>query len=404
VGEDGSHPLPTPRFLAPTAYNAPPPTPALHPARSPPPALHARPCAVFCYWAPVRTELLDYDLPEDLIAKRPLAERDASRLLVLDRGVIEHRLIRDLPALLPEGALLVVNDTRVRRARVFGVRRASGGKVELLMLGRRAELEQTGGREVWEALGRASKPLRVGVVIDAGRLGCEVLERRDDGTLLLAVTSPQAVEDVLAVDGRVPIPPYLGREDDADDVARYQTVYAERVGSVAAPTAGLHLTPGLLQAARSRGVELGRLELEVGLGTFRPVVVDDLSEHVMHEERFRVEPALSAQIAAARARGCPVVAVGTTVVRALESAADPERAGHARAQSAATRLLIQPGYAFQIVDALLTNFHQPKSTLLALVAAFAGESAMRAAYQAALSERYRFLSFGDAMWLPRRAS
>lgn len=299
---------------------------------------------------------------------------------------------------------MVVNDTRVRRARVFGVRRASGGKVELLMLGRRAELEQAGGREVWEALGRASKPLRVGVVIDAGRLACEVLERREDGTLLLTVSSPQAVEDVLAADGRVPIPPYLGREDDADDVARYQTVYAERVGSVAAPTAGLHLTPALLEAAASRGVELGRLELEVGLGTFRPVVVDDLSQHVMHEERFRVEPALSAQIDAARARGGPVVAVGTTVVRALESAADPQRPGHVRAQSAATRLLIQPGYAFKIVDALLTNFHQPKSTLLALVAAFAGESAMREAYLAALGERYRFLSFGDAMWLPRRAS
>jgi S-adenosylmethionine:tRNA ribosyltransferase-isomerase len=353
---------------------------------------------------PVRTELLDYDLPEELIAKRPLAERDASRLLVLDRGAIEHRLIRELPDLLPEGALLVVNDTRVRRARVFGVRRASGGKVELLMLGRRPELEGSDGREVWEALGRASKPLRPGVVIEAGKLSCDVLERREDGTLLVAVASPQAVEDVLATEGRVPIPPYLGREDDADDIARYQTVYAERVGSVAAPTAGLHLTPALLDAVRSRGVDLGRLELEVGLGTFRPVVVDDLSEHVMHEERFRVDQALSAQIAAARAQGRPVVAVGTTVVRALESAADPTRPGHVVAQSAVTRLLIQPGYAFRIVDALLTNFHQPKSTLLALVAAFAGHDAMRAAYESAKRERYRFLSFGDAMWLPRRAS
>lgn len=352
----------------------------------------------------MRTELLDYELPEELIAKRPLAERDASRLLVVDRGELAHRLIRELPALLPEGALLVVNDTRVRRARVFGARRVSGGKVELLMLGRRPELEQADGREVWEALGRASKPLRPGVVIDAGRLACEVLERRADGTLLIAVSSPLAVEEVLAADGRVPIPPYLGREDDADDIARYQTVYAERVGSVAAPTAGLHLTPALLEAARARGVELGRLELEVGLGTFRPVVVDDLSDHLMHEERFCVEPALSAQIAAARARGCPVVAVGTTVVRALESAADPARPGHVLPQTTATRLLIQPGYSFRIVDALLTNFHQPKSTLLALVAAFAGEDAMRAAYRAALAERYRFLSFGDAMWLPRRAS
>jgi S-adenosylmethionine:tRNA ribosyltransferase-isomerase len=220
----------------------------------------------------------------------------------------------------------------------------------------------------------------------------------------MAVTAERAVEDVLAEEGRVPIPPYLGRDDDAEDITRYQTVYAERVGSVAAPTAGLHLSPALLGALPARGVELGRLELEVGLGTFRPIVADDLSEHVMHEERFRVDPALAEQIAAARRRGRPVVAVGTTVVRALESAADPAAPGHVIAQQTATRLLIQPGYAFQIVDALLTNFHQPKSTLLALVAAFAGFDAMRDAYRAAVEARYRFLSFGDAMWLPRRAS
>lgn len=352
----------------------------------------------------MRTELLDYDLPDELIAKRPLAERDASRLLVLDRGAIAHRWIRELPALLPEGALLVVNDTRVRRARVFGARRGSGGKVELLLLARRSELERGAGREIWEALGRSSKPLRPGIVIDAGKLCCEVLERNADGTLLLGVASSQAVEDVLAAEGRVPIPPYLGRDDDAEDIARYQTVYAERVGSVAAPTAGLHLTPALLEAVAARGIELGRLELEVGLGTFRPIVTDDLSAHVMHEERFCVDAVLAAQIAAARARGGPVVAVGTTVVRALESAADPDTAGLVSPQRTTTRLLIQPGYAFRIVDALLTNFHQPKSTLLALVAAFAGYEEMRAAYQAARAERYRFLSFGDAMWLPRRAS
>lgn len=351
----------------------------------------------------MRTELLDYELPEELIAKRPLGERDASRLLVLDRGVISHRHVRQLPELLPEGALLVVNDTRVRRARVFGARQQSGGKVELLMLGRRPELEGGDGREVWQALGRSSKPLRGGVVIDAGRLRCEVREREPDGTLLVAVTAPEPVEEVLAKEGRVPIPPYLGREDDADDVARYQTVYAQRVGSVAAPTAGLHLTAELLSRLEARGVELGRLELEVGLGTFKPVVADDLHDHVMHEEHFCVAPELAARVARARERGRPVVAVGTTVVRALESAADPDRLGQVRAQSAPTRLLIKPGYAFRIVDALLTNFHQPKSTLLALVAAFAGYDAMRAAYAAAVAERYRFLSFGDAMWLPRRA-
>lgn len=352
----------------------------------------------------VRTELLDYELPEELIAKRPLAERDAGRLLVLDRGAVSHRSVRELPELLPPGALLVVNDTRVRRARVHGARRGSGGKVELLLLGRRREHESSDLREVWEALGRASKPLRPGVIIDAGRLVCEVLERGQDGTLLLAIAASLPVEEVLAAEGRVPIPPYLGRDDDADDVLRYQTVYAERIGSVAAPTAGLHLTPELLAQIRARGLTLGRLELEVGLGTFRPVVTDDLAQHVMHEECYRVDDDLVGQVAAARARGAPVVAVGTTVVRALESAADPAKAGHVLAQATATRLLIEPGYAFRVVDALLTNFHQPKSTLLALVAAFAGLEQMRLAYRAAVEQRYRFLSFGDAMWLPRRAS
>lgn len=351
----------------------------------------------------MRTELLDYPLPDELIAKRPLAQRDGSRLLVLDRGQIQHRVMRELPELLPPGALLVVNDTRVRRARVHGQRRGSGGKVELLLLGRREELERGDGREAWQALGRSSKPLRAGVIVDAGGLSCEVSARGEDGTLVVLIRAERSVEQVLASEGRVPIPPYLGREDDDDDVVRYQTVYAERVGSVAAPTAGLHLTPELLARAESRGVQLGRLELEVGLGTFRPVVAEELSQHVMHEERFHVSEQLSAQIAAARLRRAPVVAVGTTVVRALESAADSTRPGHVVPQATTTRLLIQPGFGFQVVDALLTNFHQPKSTLLALVAAFAGLDHMHAAYRAALAERYRFLSFGDAMWLPRRA-
>jgi S-adenosylmethionine:tRNA ribosyltransferase-isomerase len=351
----------------------------------------------------LRTEELDYELPDELIAKRPLAERDASRLLVLDRGEISHRAIREWPALLPEGALVVLNDTRVRRARVHGVRRESGGKVELLLLSRHPERQDAEAGEVWSALGRASKPLRPGLWIDAGQLACQVLERHDDGTLLLTIQAPLPVEQVLAQEGRVPIPPYLGREDDADDVLRYQTVYAERLGSVAAPTAGLHLTSQLLAAIVGRGCALGRLSLDVGLGTFRPVVTDDLADHVMHEERFEVDARLSAQIAEARARGAAIVAVGTTVVRALESAADPDRPGHVLPRSASTSLLIQPGYSFRVVDGLLTNFHQPRSTLLALVAAFAGLDAMRRAYTAAIAERYRFLSFGDAIWLPRRA-
>jgi S-adenosylmethionine:tRNA ribosyltransferase-isomerase len=352
----------------------------------------------------LRTEELDYALPEELIARRPLAERDAGRLLVLAGGEISHRTIRDWPALIPEGALVVLNETRVRRARVHGVRRESGGKVELLLLNPHAERRASGDAEVWSALGRASKPLRPGSMIDAGRLACQVLERHEDGTLLLAIAAPLSVEQVLAEEGRVPIPPYLGREDDADDVLRYQTVYAERLGSVAAPTAGLHLTSQLLDAIIARKNTLGRLSLDVGLGTFRPVVAADLADHVMHEERFEIGARLAAQVAEARARGAPVVAVGTTVVRALESAADPARPGHVLERSSSTSLLIQPGYSFRVVDGLLTNFHQPRSTLLALVAAFAGLAAMRAAYAAAIAQRYRFLSFGDAMWLPRRTS
>ena len=349
----------------------------------------------------MKTEELDYELPEELIARRPLAERDASRLLVLDRGQIAHRQIEDWPELLPQGALVVLNDTRVRRARVHGARRESGGKVELLLLARHIEREAGGSGEVWSALGRASKPLRSGLMFDAGRLACQVLERHDDGTLLLAIQAPVSVEQVLAEEGRVPIPPYLGREDDADDVLRYQTVYAERMGSVAAPTAGLHLTQPLLTRIAARAV-LGRLSLDVGLGTFRPVVAEDLADHVMHQERFEVDARLQAQVAEARARGAPVVAVGTTVVRALESAADPARPGQVLPRAAATSLLIQPGYSFKVVDALLTNFHQPRSTLLALVGAFSGMAQIRAAYAAAIAARYRFLSFGDAMWLPGR--
>lgn len=314
----------------------------------------------------------------------------------------EHRLVSEFAELVPAGALLVTNDTRVRRARLLGTRRPAGGKVELLLL------EGCGpwpdGRERWRALGRASKPLREGTRIDVAELEIEVLSRgADDGLLELAIAVPGTVEAALERVGHVPIPPYLGREDDGEDVERYQTVYAQRTASVAAPTAGLHLNQGLLERLVARGVTLGRLELEVGLGTFRPVTASDLDQHPMHEERFSVDAELASQIRAARARNAPVVAVGTTVVRALESAADAGRAGEVRPFQGSTRLLIQPGYRFRVVDALLTNFHQPRSTLLALVSAFAGYDATRAAYSEALQSGYRFLSYGDAMWIPRRA-
>lgn len=349
----------------------------------------------------MKTQLLDYPLPESQIAVRPPAERDGGRLLVVAEQGFEHRTVKDFAELVPAGALIVLNDSRVRRARVQGKRRPGGGRVEFLLLearGRHAD-----GRESWSAIARANKPLGAGARATTGALEIEVLARGEGGLLDVAIAAAEPVEAVLEREGHVPIPPYLGRDDEASDRERYQTVYARRTGSVAAPTAGLHLTAPALARLDARGVAVGRLELEVGLGTFRPVVADDLDQHDMHAERFAVSAELAQQIADARQRGAPVVAVGTTVVRALESAVDPERLGQVRVVSESTRLLIQPGYRFRVVDALLTNFHQPKSTLLALVSAFTGYERTVAAYRAALDSGYRFLSYGDAMWIPRRA-
>jgi S-adenosylmethionine:tRNA ribosyltransferase-isomerase len=348
----------------------------------------------------LKTELFDYPLPEELIAVRPLEQRSGARLLVLSDGGVEHRLVQDFPELVPEGALVVVNDTRVRRARVLGTRKGSGGRVELLLL---RALETTPDGEIWEALGRANKPLRPGTSVEAPGFTAELVATSDDGRVRVRLRAEGGVDAWLERFGHVPIPPYLRRADDEHDQERYQTVFAERTGSVAAPTAGLHLDAALLARLSARGVVIERLTLEIGLGTFRPVTADDLDRHDMHAERIEVGETLRAAVARARADRAPVVAVGTTVVRALESAADPAAPGQIRAFSGETRLLIQPGYAFRVVDALLTNFHQPKSTLLALVSAFAGRERVLSAYARAVAERYRFLSYGDAMWIGRRA-
>lgn len=237
----------------------------------------------------------------------------------------------------------------------------------------------------------------------------EVLEREADGTLVIDVrgstgtrAEPAEVERMLEAQGEMPVPPYLRRAAEASDALRYQTVFAERLGSVAAPTAGLHLTEAALERLTERGVQIGRLVLHVGVGTFRPVTVDDLDQHDMHTEQVEVTGQVAEQVALARARGAPVIAIGTTTVRALETAADPDRPSYVRAYSGPTRLLIQPGYAFRVIDGLLTNFHMPRSTLLALVSAFAGRERVLAAYREAVLEGYRFLSYGDAMWLPER--
>lgn len=355
----------------------------------------------------MRLELLDYELPEELIARRPADQRDAARLLVVgqDRdGNVAHRHVADLPDLLPAGALLVVNDTRVVPARLLGKKADTGGAVELLLVRPRV-VGELSGPVVYFAMGRASKPLRPGteVVFADGALTARI-EGRDGDEGLFVVTLRARDGDVAGTLGRVghmPLPPYMRRADDEEDRERYQTVYARVPGAIAAPTAGLHLTHALLERLAERGIERAAVTLHVGLGTFQPVTAADLDQHPMHAEPFVVPAEVRAAIARARERGAPVVAVGTTVVRALESAADPERPGHVREVAGETRLLIQPGYTFRVVDRLLTNFHLPRSTLLALVYAFAGTARVRRAYETAIGERYRFYSYGDAMLLGR---
>jgi S-adenosylmethionine:tRNA ribosyltransferase-isomerase len=332
-----------------------------------------------------------YELPPQLIAQAPLSERSASRLLVVPPAPspFEDRGVRDLPRLLREGDLLVFNDTRVIQARVFG-HKQSGGKVEILVE------RLLPGNEARVQLG-ASKPSRAGtrIVLDGGG-EAEVLGREGE-FYRLRFHVAGALDEWLQVAGRLPLPPYIQRAPDADDAARYQTVFAREPGAVAAPTAGLHFDEPLLDALRARGVEFGHVTLHVGAGTFQPVRVDDLGEHRMHSEWLNVGARLVEQVRRTRARGGRVVAVGTTVVRALESALGSD--GELRPLAGETAIFILPGYRIRSVDALLTNFHLPESTLLMMVSAFAGRERIFAAYAHAVRERYRFFSYGDAMLL-----
>jgi S-adenosylmethionine:tRNA ribosyltransferase-isomerase len=327
---------------------------------------------------------LDYDLPEAAIAQHPLERRDAARLLV-DRGpqrAPEHRTVGDLARLLEPGDLVVVNDTRVRRARLR-LRKPTGGAVEVLLL------TPTGPPTgAWEALVRPSKRVPSGMLLHGpGGLSVRAGEDLGDGRRRVVVESgdPEAV-------GEVPLPPYITAT--LDDPERYQTVFARRAGSAAAPTAGLHLTDRVLEACRDRGIAVAPVELVVGLDTFRPIAVDDLDDHPMHSEAYDVPEATWQAVEATRDAGGRVVAVGTTVVRALESVAATGRL------AGPTDLFIRPGHQFTAVDRLLTNFHLPRTTLLALVAAFVGDR-WRDLYAAALADGYRFLSFGDAMLIGR---
>jgi S-adenosylmethionine:tRNA ribosyltransferase-isomerase len=336
----------------------------------------------------MRLESFDYALPPERIAQQPIEPRDAARLLVLGRasGAIEHRQFGEIGALLQAGDLLVMNDSRVLPARLLG-RRRSGGRVEALLLERRAP-------GVWEALVKPGRRIDLGeeIAFGDGTLLARVEERYPSGTRLLRFLAGEGenVDRAVADAGEVPLPPYIHEKLARSE--RYQTVYARVEGSVAAPTAGLHFTPALLQSLVAMGIGLAYITLHVGIATFRPVRAEEIDEHEMHEERYEIGPEAARAIAACRGR---VISVGTTTARCLESAARATR--EVVVGPAVTRLYIRPGFRFQVVDGLLTNFHMPRSSLLILVSAFAGVEAIRRAYQEALAHGYRFLSFGDAM-------
>jgi S-adenosylmethionine:tRNA ribosyltransferase-isomerase len=339
---------------------------------------------------------LHYELPEALIAQAPLEARDAARLLVLDRGTgqVAHRRILDLPSALAP-SLLVVNDTRVIPARLLGSR-PSGGRAELLLVER---LGEEGSCERWLAMARPRKRMPPGTVLRFGEGALEgrILEHRTGGEVEVMLEAREPIMAALERVGHVPLPPYIRRASGPADRERYQTVYAQEPGAVAAPTAGLHLSERLLEALHAAGHRVARVTLHVGPGTFQPIQSATLDGHAMHSERYEVSEEAAAAVAEARRAGRPVVAVGTTVVRSLESAA--QASGEVVATRGSTRLFIRPPYPFRAVDGLLTNFHLPRSTLLALVMAFGGVEPVRRAYAAAVQERYRFFSYGDAMFI-----
>lgn len=335
----------------------------------------------------MKTQDFSFKLPEELIAQEPPVERGLSRLMTLDRrsGAYAHRMVRELPDIVEPGTVMVFNDSKVRRARLFA-QGSGGGKVEVLLLRRL-------GDRLWAALTTRMAKQTPGKTLSLPEgLAAEVVEARPDERVLRF--SFEIDDGYLERNGHLPLPPYIKREDKPADAERYQTVYAREPGSAAAPTAGLHFTPAILEALKAKGVELRFLTLHVGLGTFMPVRAENIEEHRMHEEDFTIPPETAQAVNAARAAGRPVIAVGTTSVRSLESAWDGKEV---RAGLASTSIFMYPGYEFKTVDGLFTNFHTPESTLLMLVSAFAGRGHILAAYEAAVAERYRFFSYGDAM-------
>jgi S-adenosylmethionine:tRNA ribosyltransferase-isomerase len=338
-----------------------------------------------------RTADYDYELPPERIAQVPLARRDESRLMIVrrDTGEITHAQFSDLPELFETGDAIVLNTTKVLRARLLG-RRASGAPAEILLL---HPVERD---DVWEAMVSPGGKLRPGRTVHvADGFDVEILEITERRTRLIRLRTAGPVRDAIARHGHIPLPPYIARPDDPGDATRYQTVFAREEGSVAAPTAGLHFTDALLERVAARGVQRAEVLLHVGAGTFKPVEADDPAEHAMHEEWYQVTDQAARRVNVARATGGRVWAVGTTSARTLESAVD--ESGLVRAGEGETRLFIRPGYRFRAVDKLITNFHLPRSTLLMLVAAFAGYDLTTRAYRTAVDDGYRFYSYGDAM-------
>ena len=340
----------------------------------------------------MKTADFDYELPQELIAQDPLEQRDSSRLLILDKktGERTHRIFHDIIDYLHEGDCLVINNTKVIPARLIGEREGTGGKVEVLLLKRKTD-------NVWETLVKPGKKARPGMRLSfgGGLLHAEVQEVVDEGNRLIRFEYEGIFEEILDQLGQMPLPPYITHQ--LKDKNRYQTVYAKYEGSAAAPTAGLHFTEELLQKIQEKGVKIARVTLHVGLGTFRPVKVDDVSQHHMHTEFYHVSQEAADIINETKKQGGRVICVGTTSCRTIESAADGQ--GVVQATEGDTDIFIYPGYQFKVLDCLITNFHLPESTLLMLVSALAGKENIMAAYKEAVEMKYRFFSFGDAMFI-----
>ncbi len=340
----------------------------------------------------MKTSDFYFDLPEELIAQDPLLKRDSSRLMLLDKetGHIEHKVFHDIIDYLKPGDCLVVNNTKVIPARLIGEKEGTGAKIELLLLKRKEN-------DVWETLVKPGRKAKVGttIVFGGGLLKATVIEVLEDGNRHIQFHYEGIFEEILDQLGQMPLPPYITHR--LEDKNRYQTVYAKYEGSAAAPTAGLHFTQELLEQLKEKGVVIASVTLHVGLGTFRPVKVEDVTNHHMHSEFYQVEEAEAKKINDAKAAGNRVICVGTTSCRTVESASDEN--GIVRAGHGDTSIFIYPGYQFKVLDALVTNFHLPESTLLMLVSALAGKEHVMAAYEEAVKDRYRFFSFGDAMFI-----